>query len=370
MPNMKNFFHQNFGLIFVGLFLALTLSLLWVPPRWDEYVYLDFYYFPLNPTGQWVPHPPLLWYLLALFSPAPRMLILLTSLVSMLFLFYACKRLYEVKIARLAVAILATNWLYMLLGSLVMFTDGPMTAFITISTISFLCWLKLDEQKFLLITGLGLALASLTKYTAAPVILVTLFVWLAVWEKPLNWTRISKMLGVTGISLLPLAIWFYMLYQRYGNFVGYYSSLYDYLPSTNIFIVFSPLYSTSLYSRSYLPIYAFNIAYYAVWALALIIFPLISWVRQHQFDYDSKLLLAHIGVIFVLYVMINKQDIGNFRYVLPMAPSLAIISAKNMVKEKTWLSFLILLAQFLCASVITYVGLVLYIFPSVPSRLL
>jgi len=290
-------------------------------------------------------------------------------MASMLFLFYACKRLYEAKIARLAVAVLATNWLYMLLGSLVMFTDGPMTAFMTISIVSFLCWLKLDEQKFLLISGLGLALASLTKYTAAPVILATFFVWLAVWEKPLDRTRISKTLGVIGLSLLPLAVWFYMLYQNYGNFVGYYSSLYNYVPPTNIFTVFSPLYSTSLYSRSYLPIYAFNIAYYAVWTLALASFPLISWVRQHQFDYDSKLLLAHIGVIFVLYVMINKQDIGNFRYVLPMVPSLAIISAKNMVKEKTWVNFLILFAQFLCASVITYIGLVLYLFPSVPPRI-
>jgi len=362
VSNLKNFLYQNLDLIFISLFLVLTLSLLWVPPRWDEGVYLTFNSFPLNPTGHWVPHPPLLWYLLAVFSPMPRVAILTISLVSMLFLFYACKRLYGAKIAQLTVAILATNWLYMLLGSLVMFTDGPVTAFMTISTVSFLCWLKLDEQKFLLISGLGLALASITKYTAAPIILVTSFVWLTVLEKRLGRGKILKMLGVAAVSLLPLVIWFYVLYQTFENFVGYYSALYDFFPSTSLLTVFSPLYFATFQLRSYLPIFAFNIGYYSVWTFVLANFSLISWVRQRQFDLDSKLLLAHIAVIFLLFVLIQKQDFGNFRYILPMAPSLAIISAKNMIKEKAWLRFLIVFTQFLCASIITYVALVPYPF--------
>jgi len=359
-PNLRNFVYQNIDLIFISLFFILTLSLLWVPPRWDERIYLTFDYFPLN--AHWVPHPPLLWYLLEVFSLMPRMAILATSLVSMLFLFYACKRLYGAKIGGSAVAILATNWLYMLLGNLVMFTDGPVTAFMTISTISFLCWLKLDEQKFLLISGLGLALASLTKYTAAPIILATSIVWLTVMEKHLGRDKILKMLGVAAVSLLPLVYWIYVLYQSYGNFVGYYSALYDLFPSTNLLTIFSLPYFASFHLRSYFPLFAFNIGYYAVWTFVLANFSLISWVRQRQFDSDSKLLLAHIAIIFLLFVIIHKQDIGNFRYVLPMAPSIAVISAKNMVKEKAWLRFLILFAQFLCASIITYVALVLYPF--------
>jgi len=362
MPNLKNFLYQNSDLIFISLFFILTLSLLWVPPRWDEYVYLSFYYFPLNPTGYWVPHPPLLWYLLALFSLIPRLAILMCSLVSMLFLFYACRKLYGAKTARLAVAILATNWLFMILGSLVIFTDGPVTAFMTISTISFLCWLKLDEQKFLLISGFGLALASLTKYTAAPIILATSIIWLTSFEKSLKRAKILKMLGVVAASLLPLAMWFYALYQAQGNFIGYYSGLYNPLPSTNLLNIFSTLYIVPFNFRSFLPTFAFNIGYYAVWTLALANFSLISMVRQRQLDLDSKLLLAYMAVIFLLFAIINKQDIGNFRYVLPMAPSIAIISAKNMVKEKAWLRFLIIFIQFLFASIITYVALVPYPF--------
>lgn len=365
-PNIKNFVCRNLDLIldliFFVSFLALTSYLLWVPPRWDENVYLTFYYFPLNPTGYWVPHPPLLWFLLAAFSLVPRMAILITSLVSMFFLFYACRRLYGTKIAGLAVAILATNWLYMLLGSLVIFTDGPVTAFMTISTISFLCWLKLNEQKFLLISGLGLALASLTKYTAAPIILATSIVWLIILEKRLGRAKILEMLGVAVASLLPLAIWFYALYQKYGNFARYYSTLYAPLPSTSLLTILSPLYFAPLHLRSFPSIFAFNIGYYAVWIFVLANFSLVSWVRQRQFDLDSKLLLAYIAVIFLLFVFINKQDVGNFRYVLPMAPPIAVISAKNMMKEKAWLRFSIIFIQFLCASIITYVALVPYPF--------
>jgi len=362
MRNLKNLLYQNLDLIFISLFLVLTSSLLWAPPRWDEIVYLTFDKFPLNPSAYWVPHPPLLWYLLTVFSPMPRMAILMCSLVGMLFLFYVCKRLYGAKIAGLAVALLATNWLYMLLGSLVMFTDGPVTAFMTISTISFLCWLKLDEQKFLLISGFGLALASLTKYTAAPIILTTSFVWLIVLGKRLGRDKILKMLGVAAVSLLPLVYWIYLVYQKFGNFVGYYSALYNLFPSTSLLTIFSPIYFAPFHLRSYFPIFAFNIGFYAIWTFVLANFSLISWVRQRQFDLDSKLLLAHIVVIFLLFVIINKQDIGNFRYVLPMAPSLAIISAKNMAKEKAWLRFSIIFTQFLCASIITYVTLVLYPF--------
>jgi len=284
------------------------------------------------------------------------------SLVSMLFLFYACKRLYGAKIAGLAVAVLAANWLYMLLGSLVIFTDGPVTAFMTISTISFLCWLKLDEQKFLLISGLGLALASITKYTAAPIILATSFIWLIAVGKRLGRAKILKMLAVAAISLLPLVYWIYLFYKTFGNVVDYYSTMYDLFPSISLLTIFSSLHSAPFHVRSYLPLFAFNIGYYAVWTFVLANFPIISWVRQRQFDFDSKLLLAYIVVIFILFVVIQKQDIGNFRYILPMAPSLAIISAKNMVKEKMWLRFSILFMQFLCASIITYVALVPYPF--------
>jgi len=250
----------------------------------------------------------------------------------------------------------------MILGSLVIFTDGPVTAFMTISIISFLCWLKLGEQKFLLISGLGLALASLTKYTAAPIILAISIIWLTSFEKSLERAKILKMLGVVVVSLLPLAVWFYALYRAQGDFVGYYSSLYNPFPSTNLLNTFSTLHFVPFHLRSFLPTFAFNIGYYAVWTFVLANFSLISWMRQREFDLDSKLLLVYMAIIFLLFAIINKQDIGNFRYVLPMAPSIAIISAKNMVKEKAWLRFLIIFAQFLCASVITYVTLVPYPF--------
>lgn len=356
--NLKNFIYQNLDLIFVSLFLVLTVSMLWVPPRWDEYIYLNFVYFPLSPP-YWVPHPPLLWYLLAVFSLIPRLAVLMTSVIGILFLYYTCRRLYGSGIARLAVAILATNWLYVLLGSLVMFTDGPVTAFMTISTISFLCWLKLNEQKFLLISGLGLALASLTKYTAAPIILGTSLVWLIFLGKRFERAKIFKMFGVATVSLLPLVAWSYLLYQKVGNFVSYYSTLGNLFPSTSLLAIFLQPNFAPLHLRSYIPLSAFNFGFYAGCFLALANVSLIPWVRQRQFDIDSKLLLAYITIILLPFVIISKQD---FRYVLPIAPPLAIISAKNIEKEKMWMRFLIMFTQFLCAAIVTYVALILYPF--------
>jgi 4-amino-4-deoxy-L-arabinose transferase-like glycosyltransferase len=243
-----------------------------------------------------------------------------------------------------------------------MFTDGLVTAFMTISTISFLCWLKLNEHRFLLISGAGLALASLTKYTAAPIILATSLVWLLASEKRLQKTDVLKLFGTVIVSLVPLGVWFFMLYRANGNFVSYYYSLYDFLPSTSSVTIFSPLSFAPFYLFSNLQLFAFNIGYYAASIFILGNFSLIPWVWRRQFDFDSKLLLTYIAIIFVLFVIINKQDIGNFRYVLPMAPSLAIVSAKKMIKEKPWLRFSILLIQFLCAAVITYIALVPYPF--------
>jgi len=362
MSRLKDFLCQNFELVFICLFFIVTLSLVWVPWRWDEWIYLNLNFIPLIPHAHWVPHPPLLWYLLATFSLMPRMAILICSSACMLFLFYACKRLYEARIARLAVAVLATNWLYMLLGSLVMFTDGPVTVFMTISLISFLCWLKLDERKFLLISGFGLALASLTKYTAAPIILITAFVWLIALGKRLGRARILEMFSMAAVSLLPLGYWIYLMYQMYGNFVSYYSTLYDLFPSSSFLTFFSSLFFVSTNFRFYPSMFALNIGFYAVSIVIIANLSLIPIVRQRQFDLDSKLLLVYLAVIFFLFVIIQKQDIGNFRYLLPMIPAIAVISAKNMVKEKWWLRFLIIFFQFLGASVITYVALVLYPF--------
>jgi len=346
---LRNFLFSHFHLIFVALFFALSSCLLFAPLIWDEWVYLQLAahvvsgsFNPFPSMLSWVPHPPLLWYLLAFFHSAPRLVPLLISAVFVVFLFYVCKRLYGDEVAKLSVAVLVSTGSYMLYN-LVMFPDGPVMVFMAVSVLSFLGWIKSGEQKFLFLSGFGLALASLTDYTAVPILLVTFVVWTVLLRRSFDWLKVLKFYGVIAASLLPLAFWVYGLSQIYGNIAYYYLSLYGIFPS------------------SLLPRLAFNIIYFGPYPVLLGGLPLISWIRKDSFDADSKLLLAYSVVIFVFFLIITPLyahvSPPYNRYLLPMIPALTVISAKNLAKEKPSTRFLILCPQFLGASIFSFLVL-------------
>lgn len=354
---MKSLLSRHFDLLFVGLFFALGMLLLWVPPRWDEGIYLGLankvLLNPLNPLQEgslsllhWVPAPPLLWYFVALFYPLPRMAPLLVSTLAVIYLFYASKRLYGREVAGLAAAALATNWLFMIC-SFIVFTDGVVSAFMGVAVVSLLCWVNLKEKKFLLFCGLGLALASMSKYTAAPILLATFFVWLIILRKRFSESDVLQLFSVVAVSLIPAAYWIYQLSQFYGNPLFHYGELYGLFPSD--FLLFPLL----------------NIVYYLPWVFTLVEFQWIAWLRQRRFDLNSRLLLVYAAIVIGLFSLLNAQQ---FRYLLPIVPALSIVSATNLVKEKPAVRFSILSVQFVCGVVITVVALVLYVFQTYPFR--
>jgi len=353
---MKSLVRRHFDLLFVGLFFALGMLLLWVPPRWDEGIYLglanNVLRNPLNPLQyslsqlRWVPAPPLLWYLVALFYSLPRMAPLLVSTLAVVYLFYASKRLYGREVAGLAAAALVTNWLFMIC-SFIIFTDGVVSAFMGVAVVSFLCWANLKEKKFLLFCGLGLALASMSKYTAAPILLVTFVVWLILLRKRFTESEVLQLFSVVAISLIPAAYWIYQLSQFYGNPLYHYGALYE------------------LFSSDYLLLPLLNIVYYLPWVFTLVEFQWIAWLRQRQFDSNSKLVLIYAAIVIGFFSLLNAQQ---FRYLLPMVPPLSIVSATNLVKEKPTVRFSILSAQLVCGVVITIAALVLYLFQTYPYR--
>lgn len=197
---MKRLFNRYFHLIFSGLFFALAGCVLFVSPIWDEWVYLELAdhalsspFKPFDPMLGWVPHPPLLWYLLAALRSVPRMAPLLISTLGIFFLFYVCKRMYGTEVGRLSVAVLVSTVSY-LLYSVITFPDGPVMTFMSMVVLSFLCWIKTEDRKFLWFSGLGLALASMTDYTSIPILSATLLVWLIILRKKFNWTKFSDFL--------------------------------------------------------------------------------------------------------------------------------------------------------------------------------
>jgi len=335
---VKSLLHRYFHLIFIGAFFTLAGCLLRAPPIWDEGVYLQLAAHalssPLNPFHpwlSWVPHPPLSWYLLAVFNRVPRMAPLLTSTLCIVFLFYVCRRLYDSEVAKLSAALLVSTQSY-LLYSLVTFPDGPLMAFMALSVLSFLCWARSGEQRFLWFCGLGLSLASLTKYTAVPILLVTFIVWLTILRN-FSLFKVIKLSGVIAVSLLPLAFWVYGLSRFYGSIVYHYSSVFD-------LFVHSPKHLAT------------NLTWFSLYLFLLGGVPLISWARKRPFDLDSKLLLIYSAAIFSFFVVITpekKADVFANRYSLPMAPALTVISARSLEREKPPVRHLILSIQFLCA---------------------
>ena len=349
MVAVKPLLNRHFHLIFVGLFFTLSGCLLFAPPIWDEPVYLKLAnhalsnpFQPFHPMLGWVPHPPLLWYLMAVFHPVPRMAPLFISAFGILFLFYACKRLYGMEVAKLSVAVLVSTVSY-LLYSLVMFPDGPVMTFMAQAVLSLLCWTKLGDRKFLWFSGLGLALASMTDYTSIPVLSVTLFVWLVILRRRFDRRSLFSFFGVMAASLLPLALWGYRLslYLKSGeNLVYHYFSVYDIFPS------------------SWLSRLMFNLPLFAPVPLLFCGLPLLSWARKRPFDSDSKLLLIYSAIIPLFFCFITPEyaiETGPpyFRYSLPMIPAFSVISARSLAKEKTSIRFLILCFQFLYASCIS-----------------
>jgi len=246
----------------------------------------------------------------------------------------------------LAAAALVTNWLYMIC-SFIIFTDGVVSAFMGIAVVSFLCWANLKERKFLLFCGLGLALAAMTKYTAAPILLATFLVWLIVLRKRFSESDVLQLFSIVAISLIPAAYWVYQLSQFYGNPLFHYGELYGLFPSG--YYVF-PL---------------VNVVYYLPWVFTLVEFQWITWFRQKRFDQNSRLILIHAAIVIGFFSLLNTQQ---FRYLLPMVPPLSMVSAINLAKEKPTVRFSILFVQLVCGIIITILALVLYLFQTYPQR--
>jgi len=354
---------RNIDLLFVVLLFALGMLLLWVPPRWDEGIYLglanNVLLDPLNPLEgdalgfgsgsrllDLVPSPPLVGYLVAFFYPVFRMAPLLVSTLAAVYVFYASKRLYGREIAGIAAAALATNWLYMIC-SFIIFVDGFDAAFMGIAVVSFLCWANLKEKKFLIFCGLGLALASMTRYTAAPTLLVTFLVWLILLRKTFSKSDVLQLFLVVAISLIPIAYWIFQLSQFYGNPLFHYGSLKGLFPS----------------DRPFYPLV--NIVYYLPWIFTLVELELIAWFRKRQFDSNSKLILIYTVIVTGFLSLIYAQQ---FRYLLPIVPPLSIVAAINLVKEKRTTRLSILSIHFVCGVVLTILALVLYVFQTYPYQ--
>jgi 4-amino-4-deoxy-L-arabinose transferase-like glycosyltransferase len=335
---MKQFFNQHFHWIFLGTFFILTGYLVLFSPLWaDENVYLELArlarstpFEPFNSMLLWVPHPPLGWYLFATFGFLPRITSILATAGCTYFLYHVSKKIYGDEIAKISVVILVSTLEYMLYSA-VAHLEGLLTAAMTLSVLSFLVWIKSENKYYLLLSGLGLGLASMIKYTAMPILIGTFILWFVFVRKKINLYMFFKTFIVIVTSLVPLAIWVYYLTIFYGNFTQKYSEIYSLFP-TDPFLV------------------AVNLVSYTITTLLICGLPLFSWIRKRSFNFDAKLLLIYLSVLFTFFTVVTSKTgiiyASAFRYLLPLAPTISIISAKNLKEEKLKIRNIILISQF------------------------
>jgi 4-amino-4-deoxy-L-arabinose transferase-like glycosyltransferase len=232
-----------------------------------------------------------------------------------------------------------------MLYSAIAYLDIPLTAFMALSVLSFLAWIKLGNYRYLLFSGLSLGLASLTKYTATPILLGTFIIWLIFMRKKISRSTLFKLAAVIAVSLVPLALWAYGLSISYGNFVYRYSETYGLFP----------------HDASLL---AINLLIYIVGVLLLWGIPFLSWIKKRPFDSDIKLLFIYLTVLFVFFVLITPMKatmcLLQIRYLLPIVPVTTIISAKSLIQEKPIKRFIILSIQFI---VVTLFSLLMLLYP-------
>ncbi len=219
-------------LVFLLPAVCLWMALLFHPLIWDEGLYVELAgrvaenpFAPLPSEYRWVPHPPPFWYML--LCRVPGLPVLLTSAVCLLSTYWASRKLYGDLAARYSVAFTLASWNYVAY-SLIVFPDMATASFATVSVLAFLLWLNERRDRYLLLSGVGYVLSSLSKYTSGTLLTLTFTAWLLMRRKGLD--RVSLIKGLACILLvnLPLIAWLGHLLTLVGrDAYTYYSAIYN-----------------------------------------------------------------------------------------------------------------------------------------------
>ncbi|MFB3890046.1 MAG: ArnT family glycosyltransferase [Candidatus Bathyarchaeia archaeon] len=351
--SFKNALNDKWQLAFLAFiviyatFLALSLPLM--PIQWDEVTHLnggvfllrgDYNaYFSFNAF-----YPPLYDIFSAGFFAVGgisvvtnRMVSVVFSLLTLYAVFEFARRAYGSKTALLAALFLGLMPGYIWLSRMAMI-ETMLIFFATVSTLFFFSWLRTNQNKFLILSGLTLGLGILTKYQLLVVgaIMITSMVLL-------GRGYLKKLARFPLLILTVVAVvtpWIVVSYQLYAS-----GMLNTWLYALNIGNPDKLLYSFGLNSAGFsrfpdwffqipsfiqLPIFyllELTVPYhdthpisFFLYALGLAGLGFFAWRRK----VEDKFLLLWFFVIYIFFTAIpNKQ----WRYVVMIFPVLAVSAA-------------------------------------------
>jgi len=306
----------------------LLLYLDYAPVRWDETPHL--YGGLLLSRGQFDDYlrdsafyPPLFDVTTALYFKIIGLSVLSARLVAVTFgllsiwiVFEYANKLYGPRNALISSVLLASMPGFVTLCRMALI-ETMLIFFFSISLLLFFSWMRTNNDKMLLLTGITLGLGFLVKYQmviGGIIILVSLFYFC----KQRLAIKLSKFLLILIVAGAVIAPWFFLTYQRYASEmlrkwfyvagVGNEERLaYSTRFPTPIFYLIE---MTQPYPHRH-PIC------FPVYVLALLGLGLWLWRRREE----DKFSLITFSAVYVVFTLITSKD---WRYVIPVFPILAV----------------------------------------------
>jgi len=349
----KAWFHRHIEAIclLVIIIFSLTLFLnlgdeyLWVA---DEQVYSQMAYHMfktgdyLTPStygelGIWTGKPPLLMWLITisyqLFGVtnfATRFFIPFFSVLSLVFVFYLGKKLYNQTVGFLSAIVLGTFTTFYSFSRHAMI-DIPLVCFIVASLYFFI--LGTEEKgniKYSLLSGVCFGLAFLTKQTGALLIPLIIIVYLLLTRRKINFLLTKQFLLLLGTSFLIIKPWLIYMTARFG--IDFWNCYFFY---SAISRAVTPL---EEHSESYL--YYFNYLATNENLLWVVMLPFAVGLTVYFAFKHSKADILVISWISIVMLVFFFAQTKIYYYILPVYPAFALTIASmiyqiaNRIKKK------------------------------------
>jgi 4-amino-4-deoxy-L-arabinose transferase-like glycosyltransferase len=316
--------------------------------RWDEVTHLNGGMFLLRGNfqsylGSSAFYPPMYdLFMAGIFSVAGismftgRLVSMAFSLLTLCIVFELGSKMYGAKTALIATVLLGVMPGYLWLSHVAMI-ETMLVFFFTTSSLLFFCWLRLQQDKFLILSGLTLGLGILVKYQMAILVVIMLSSLVVLGRKYLKkkFTRFLLLILVAFVAVIP---WILVSYQLYAS-----GMLNQWLYAINIGNPEKILYDTGLNRFpllfSQLPswlqpsvfyLFELTVPYPDVHPVSFFLFVLgfaglIGFGLRRKAQ--DKCLLVWFFAVYIFFSSIPNRE---WRYMIPIFPVLSL-SAANLL---------------------------------------